>query len=156
MSNDITAQQSAYRLPTYGQPIDWSFIRTKEQYLSFVADYKKVYADLSDRQRARKLSTRLLDSSLACPGGSVKATTLQAQIVKIPRHTESHWLSATIQTARMKSYAVAPTKAFKCQKGMTTINLQGLDAVNRWLLDLRKYSKIISQNNWVLDHPTTT
>jgi hypothetical protein len=39
---------------------------------------------------------------------------------------------------------------------MTHINLTGADAVCRWLLDMRLQSKVVSQNNWLLDHPTST
>jgi hypothetical protein len=155
MSNEITAQQSAYALPQYGQPIDWSFIRTKAQYQLFVSDYKKMYAYISQKRRRQKLATSAFSSAFDKPEGTPHLEQLKQKLAALVLDPAPAWLDDALNTAKTKSYAVAPTKNFKCQKGMTTINLRGLDAVTWWILNLRKYSKVIAQNNWVLDHPTT-
>lgn len=152
----ITQSQSAYRLPTYGQSIDWSFIRTKEQYLQFRADWKRVYAEMSRLRKVTALSDRCFQSRMSKPEGSEHFANLKASLDACKHQPEPFWLQACIIMAKTKSYSVPPTKAFKCQKGMTHINLTGADAVCRWLLDMRLQSKVVSQNNWLLDHPTST
>lgn len=134
MDNDITAPQSASRLPTYGAEINWSFIKGREQYLVFVKDWKAAYKYLSIEIRARKLIRRSSQSNDAKPGNEKAA----ALIKLVPNaQFRNNWVGDTLLQI----------------KG----NRENSDtSLAWWLLEIRKLSKVKAQEFWLAENKTVT
>lgn len=157
MNNQTTIEQSAFRLPTYGQSIDWSFIRTREQYLAFRQDWRLMYFALSDLIRCRKLLYRANQSLAAKPAGNDHAQQLIAKSEKL-RLPGNQWLTDNLKLATMPSMGmkVPPRNGHYAMRGHRTITLTGTAALCEWMLQLRAQSKVKSNEFWQEDQRLKT
>jgi hypothetical protein len=130
MSTEITHPQPASRLPQFGLVTDWSFIKGREQYVAFVAEWKEAYRYLSVEIRARKLTHRASQSNAVKPGNE-RSLALIAQIPKAqPRN---HYVADNLQ--RMAVHNPAHDRFLAT-----------------WLIEIRAQAKVKAQQFWKEEH----
>ncbi len=132
MSTEITHPQPASRLPAFGLVTDWSFLKGREQYLGFVADWKAAYKYLSVEIRARKLTHRAGQSNAAKKG-----------------NPNSLALIALIPKAQPRNHYVADTLL-----KMAVHNPAHDRFLATWLIEIRAQAKVKANQFWKEEHKT--
>lgn len=115
------ATQAVTRLPNYAQSIDWSFCQSKASYLTFVAEWKYHYRQLSSLIRVRRLTQRGAASEQSRPGNK-KASHLK-RLAAFTQKANGDWVWTLAQK---------PGPTFLAQ----------------WMLELRAAAKVKSNEAW--------